>query len=400
MMPRLGANDCPADEIAENKRRGSYYLATVVALITLAVYLPALRNDFVNFDDPIHAYNNLNIRSLNLNFFKWAFTTFDSGIWHPLTWLSHGLDYAVWGLKPLGHHLTSIIIHALNTFLVVLLSIRLLDIRRKHSEDSTFLNKQGMLIAGGVAGLLFGVHPLHVESVAWVAERKDVLCGMFYLLGILSYLEYAQTPSKNVSSWLFNRFYQLSFLFFVLALLSKPMAVSLPVVLLILEWYPLQRIRSFKTLQAAVVEKLPFFALCLISSLVALSAQKAAGAMIQLTDAPLASRALVSIKALMMYLWKMAIPFDLAPLYPYPRYVVLMSFEYLSLIALAGGITLVCIYMAQRQQLWLSLWSFYLITLLPVIGIVQVGSQSMADRYTYLPSLGPFLLIGIASGRI
>jgi len=205
MMPRLGANDCPADEIAENKRRGSYYLATVVALITLAVHLPALRNDFVNFDDPIHAYNNLNIRSLNLNFFKWAFTTFDSGIWHPLTWLSHGLDYAVWGLKPLGHHLTSIIIHALNTFLVVLLSIRLLDIRRKHSEDSTFLNKQGMLIAGGVAGLLFGVHPLHVESVAWVAERKDVLCGMFYLLGILSYLEYAQTPSKNVSSWLFNR---------------------------------------------------------------------------------------------------------------------------------------------------------------------------------------------------
>jgi tetratricopeptide (TPR) repeat protein len=400
MTPHQDSEHTQADEITGNKRRGSYCLAAVIALITLAVYLPALRNDFVNFDDPIHAYSNLNIRTLNLNFFKWAFTTFDSGIWHPLTWLSHGLDYAMWGLKPLGHHLTSIIIHALNTFLVVLLSIRLLDIRKKRSDNSTFLNKQGMLIAGGVAGLLFGLHPLHVESVAWVAERKDVLCGLFYLLGILSYLEHAQTPGKNISSWFFDRFYQLSFFFFVLALLSKPMAVSLPVVLLILEWYPLQRIRSFRTLQSAVVEKLPFFALCLVSSLVALSAQKAAGAMIQLTDAPLATRAVVSIKALMMYLWKMAMPFDLAPFYPYPRYIAPLSFEYLAIIALAGGITFVCIYMAGRRQLWLSLWSFYLITLLPVIGIVQVGTQSMADRYTYLPSLGPFLLIGIASGRV
>jgi tetratricopeptide (TPR) repeat protein len=393
-------------DITLNSNVDSYYFAAFITLITIIIYLPALRNDFVGWDDNIYVYENPSIRLLNFSFFKWSFTTFRGGNWHPLTWLSHGIDYALWGLKPMGHHLTSVIIHAINTFLVTLLGIRLLEMWKERSGGSTFLNEQGMMIAGAVAGLLFGIHPLHVESVAWVAERKDVLCGLFYLLCILTYLKHVCVvckgglEGKSISLWFFDRFYLLSFIFFVLALMSKPMAVSLPLVLLILEWYPLQRIRSVETFRAAFVEKLPFIAFCLIASIVSLSAQKSAVTMMQSTQTPLAARALVSVKALMMYLWQMAMPFNLAPFYPYPHNISLMSFEYLLPIVLVIGITLACTIVARRQKLWLSLWSYYVVTLLPVIGIVQVGKQAMADRYMYLPSLAPFLLVGLVSGRL
>ena len=328
--------------------------------------------------------------------------------WHPLTWISHALDYAVWGLNPLGHHLTNIIFHAVNTFVVVFLMIRLLETRKEpamNSEAPGYLTERAILMAAGITGLLFGLHPLHVESVAWVSERKDLLCALFCLLSTSRYTAYVRTVVDEAAiqesfARFFNRQYLFTLGFFILALLSKPMAVTLPVVLLILDWYPFQRIRSFQAFRQAVVEKFPFFALSLFSSIITILAQRAGGSIRSTEVIPLPIRVLVGAKSLVAYLGKMLWPVDLVPYYPYPEHVSILSFEYLFAIALVIGITAVCIILAKKQKLWFTVWGIYVVTLLPVLGIVQVGNQSMADRYMYLPSLGPFLVMGLTAAWI
>ena len=170
-----------------------FYLTAAVALLTFLVYLPALRNEFVYWDDNLYIFENPFIRSLDATFFRRAFLGFPASNWHPLTWISHAVDYALWGMNPLGHHLTSIILHAINTALVILLAVKLLETARERSTRkgaSSFLNDRTVLIAAGVTGLLFGIHPVHVESVAWVSERKDLLCALFFLLSIMAYTKY------------------------------------------------------------------------------------------------------------------------------------------------------------------------------------------------------------------
>jgi Tfp pilus assembly protein PilF len=195
-----------------------------------------------------------------------------------------------------------------------------------------------------------------------------------------------------------GRSYLLSLLFFILALMSKPMAVSLPFVLLILDWYPFNRIQSMKSLRPVFAEKLPFFALSIASSVLTVLAQKAGGSMELMEFVPLSTKFIVAAKSLIAYLWKMIAPMNLIPYYPYPKDVSFFSLEYFPAIALAVVITVACIVMAKKQRLWLAAWGYYAMTLVPVLGIVQVGGQSMADRYMYLPCLGPFLLIGLAVG--
>jgi tetratricopeptide (TPR) repeat protein len=384
-----------------------YYLAAAVSLLPFVVYLPSLSNDFVNWDDSQYVTENPFIRSVDLAFFKWALLDFYASNWHPLTWISHALDYAIWGLDPMGHHLTNNILHTVNTFLVVLLVVRLIEavLGKQPSSsqvvewlenDSTTqqLNNSTSrftLIAAGTTGLLFGLHPLHVESVAWIAERKDLLCALFYLLSVIMYMSYRSHKTY--------RTYFLTLCFFVLALLSKPMAVSLPVVLLILDWHPFQRIQSLKTLLAVVIEKLPFVALSLISSVLTILAQRAGGAT-ELQPASFSTRLLVAAKSLVVYLWKMIMPLNLIPLYPYPKNVSLLSPEYFLPIVLVAGITVSCLLAVRRQRLWLSCWGYYVVTLVPVLGIIQVGYQSMADRYTYLPSLAPFLVTGLLIAQL
>jgi hypothetical protein len=378
-----------------------YVLAASVGLITFVVYLSALHNEFVGWwDDRMYVYKNPHIRSFNVPFLRWAFFDFYASNWHPLTWISHALDYAIWGLNPMGHHLSNNIIHALNSFLVVVLAIRLLEIYQEgvtRNGTTTFMDRPGILIAGGVTGLLFGLHPVHVESVAWVSERKDLLCALFFLLSGITYTGYvtAGTACEKVVSRFFSRRYLLSLGFFTLALLSKPMAVSLPFVLLILDWYPFKRIHSVKSFRSAFVEKLPFFALSLGSSILTILAQRAGGAMGMMIFVPLSTRLLVAAKTLVAYLWKMLLPTDLIPYYSYPKEVTFFSFKYLSAVILITAVTAACILYARRQKVLLSVWGYYVVTLIPVIGIVQVGEQAMADRYTYLPSLGPFLLTGL-----
>ncbi len=396
------------------------------------VYLPALRNEFVYWDDNLYIFENPNIRSFDAGFFRWAFLGFHVGNWHPLTWISHALDYALWGLNPLGHHLTNIVLHAVNTALVVMLALKLLEFVRERSAQKgtgSFLNNRTILIAAGTTGLLFGIHPVHVESVAWVSERKDLLCALFYLLSIISYVRYARDKGSGVrgqgaegrsegsgdrgqgsgsnikeksgqNKFFTNKNYLLALVFFILALMSKPMAVTLPVVLVILDWYPFGRIWSLRTAWASILEKLPFIILGLVSSIITISAQGAGRAFQTLDFVPLPVRALVAAKSLVAYLGKMLLPLNLLPFYPYPKDVSLFSFEYLSAIGLVIGVTTACVVLARKQKLWLSVWGYYVVTLIPVLGIVQVGGQSMADRYTYLPSLGFFLTAGLGAAWV
>jgi hypothetical protein len=393
----------PSQTMAVQKTKAfKYFLAASVGLVTFAVYLPTLHNDFVGWwDDSVYVYENPHIRFFNAHFLRWAFFDFYASNWHPLTWMSHALDYAIWGLNPMGHHLSNNIIHALNSFLVVVLAIKLLEIYQEgviRNGTTTLMNRQEILIAGGVTGLLFGLHPVHVESVAWVSERKDLLCSLFFLLSGIAYTGYVTTEiaSEKLVSRFSSGWYLLCVGFFALALLSKPMAVSLPLVLLILDWYPFKRILSVKSFLSTLMEKLPFFALSLVSSILTILAQRSGGAMGMMIFEPLSTRLLVAAKALIAYLWKMILPTDLIPYYSYPKKVTIFSPEYLSAAILVIVITAACVLYAKKQKVLLSVWGYYVVTLIPVIGIVQVGSQSMADRYTYLPSLGPFLMAGLS----
>ncbi len=383
-----------------SQRKLIYYTAGLIALFTFAVYLPVLHNDFIlGWDDDDYVINNTHIRTLNAAFLKWAFFDFYASNWHPLTWVSHALDYALWGLNPLGHHLTSIIVHALNTFIVVLLTIKLLDIYQAKiiTEQTTTAGIDEMkLVAGGVTGSLFGIHPLHVESVVWVAERKDLLCAFFFLISLAMYMDYANEPRKRtIKFYSPDRRYLSSLGFFILAILSKPMAVSLPVVMLILDWHPFKRIASSRSFRTCLVEKIPFMVLASVSSVFTVLAQKTAGSMVSIENIPLGPRILVAVKSITVYLWKTIMPFDLIPFYPYPRGVALFSLECLPFIAIVTGITVICLLHTKKEKLWISAWGYFSITLIPVLGIVQVGRQSMADRYMYLPSLGPFFILAL-----
>jgi tetratricopeptide (TPR) repeat protein len=393
-------------EVARTKLSGSlsynnavWGAALLVASITFIVYLPALNNDFVNWDDFTYVSKNHEIRSIDLGFLKWGFTAVVSSNWHPLTMFSHALDYALWGLDPWGHHLTSIIFHSVNTLLVFILVVWLLGYARAGetgiSNDFAGPGKKA-LIAGIVTALLFGIHPVHVESVAWVSERKDVLSAFFFLLSVLAYLRFTSSRDSKRSI-----FYGACLILFAMALMSKPMAVTLPVVLLILDCYPLGRLTLGGGLKGArwlLIEKAPFFVLSLLSSLITLWAQRTGGALTTLEVTPLIVRILVALRAYAFYIYKMVLPIDLAPFYPYPRTVDFFTVEYIGSFILLIVVTSFCLWSVKRGKLFSAVWLYYLVTLIPVIGIIQVGEQAAADRYTYLPSLGPFLLAGLGAG--
>ncbi|HXX80291.1 MAG TPA: hypothetical protein VEI46_01990, partial [Thermodesulfovibrionales bacterium] len=365
-------------------KKSRYYLAGIISLITMLVYLTSLSNQFVNWDDSRYIVKNPHIHPFNLDFFRWVFSEFYASNWHPLTWISHAVDYAIWGLNPLGHHLTNVFFHAGNTFLVVLLSIRLLEMcmdRAVQESGPTLVDGRRTMIVGGMTGLLFGLHPLQVETVAWIAQRKTLLCTLFFLLSILVYSDYVRRrgerrgEEKSSGLFLFDARYMASFVLFILALLSKPMAVSLPAVLLILDWYPFGRIKSLKEMGAAVAEKLPFIACSLISSSLTILAQESGGATKLMELVPFPTRVLVAAKALIMYLWKILLPINLIPFYPYPRNVSLLSPVYFGAVFLVAGMTFVSLLTMKKNRLWLTLWGYYIATLLPVLGLVQVGGQ-------------------------
>ena len=263
-------------ELQSSKNRSLIIYLIFTAVVTCIVYLPSLNNDFVTWDDNIYVYNNEMIRNVNLRLIQWAFASFEASNWHPLTWLSHAFDYALWKLNPIGHHLTSILLHSINALLVTLLTVRLIETLNREKKQSFSLTSEQKVIVGLTTGLLFGIHPLHVESVAWVSERKDVLSTLFFLLSILFYLRYSSRTTGKGPFLFLNKHYRASFISFVLGLLSKPMIVTLPLILLLLDWYPLIRFDRLKSASKTLIEKIPFFICSFASIIVTVIAQRQA----------------------------------------------------------------------------------------------------------------------------
>lgn len=357
----------------------------IAAAITFLVYLPALSNGFVNWDDQRYIYENGLIRSIDFAFLKTIFTTIQVSNWHPLTMLSYAVDFALWGENTLGYHLENVILHAINTFLAGLLAARLVEARGARSSAFVF-------IAALATALLFGLHPMHVESVAWVSERKDVLSGLFFMLSILSYLGYQKKRSLSA--------YILTFVFFVLALMSKPMAVTLPVVLLIIDIFPLER-TSKEGFGKILLEKVPFFGASLLIAIITIVAQGGSGALRSLDTDPLGLRFLTAFRGFVFYLFKLIFPAGLAPYYPSPIERTLANYEYWGAALLLAAITAAAVYAFRKgRKAFPAAWAFFVITLLPVIGIIQVGRQAAADRYIYIPAIALFVLAGVALASI
>lgn len=379
-------------------------LASLIGACTILAYLPALNLGFVNWDDDLYIYQNTHIISSDSRFIPWAFTTFQCGNWHPLTWLSLWMDRFLWGTGPMGFHATNIVLHGLNTALVTILAALLIAATKNtmlREEKGSGLSDRGVMTAAAVTGILFGFHPIHVESVAWISERKDVLCAFFFLMGILTYMKHIRQLPDGIAEGPFShgrssRFYFLTLLFFALSLLSKPMAITFPIVLLILDWHPFGRFERERS-SMILIEKLPFFALSLASSIVTITAQKSTDSISPFSELHLMDRLLVGSQAVVIYLWKMLVPLDLVPFYPYPRDVSFLSVKYIVPYLAIAGIAISCVVLlrSKKGRYWTAAWSYYLVMLLPVLGIIQVGNQSMADRYAYLPSIGPFLLAGL-----
>jgi tetratricopeptide (TPR) repeat protein len=379
-------------------------IAASVAIVTFIVFLPTVQNDFINWDDDSYVYQNPHIRSFDLSLLKWSFT--DTRLmWVPLTKVSHAVVYALWGLNPAGHHLVNVLLHGLNTFLVVILIISLAGHlngtgQKDFPPEKSKAFHLKALVASAVTGLLFGLHPLHVESVAWVTERKDVLYSFFFLLSLLSYLRYVSVSLNRQRSW----YYGLCLLFFSFALLSKAMAVTLPAVLLILDVYPLRRFKievNLKSQLKVLIEKVPFLGLSFVYTIMTMASYAGHGSLGSLEKYTFAQRIYGSFQELIFYLYKMVFPVNLVPLYPYPSKMSFLSLQYIGSFIAVVVITVFCIYSWRKnRQVYLAVWVYYIVTLLPVLGIIQVGKTAGADRYTYLASIGPFLLTGLVTAAV
>jgi protein O-mannosyl-transferase len=343
------------------KPRVDFWISLALFALPLAVYFQVRTFDFVNYDDPDYVTNNEHVRhGLTGDGLVWALTSGDAANWFPVTRISHMLDVLVFGMESGGHHFTGALIHALATLLLF-----------------AFLHlATGDRWPSAAVALIFAVHPLHVESVAWVSERKDVLCAFFWFFTLWAYVRYARRPSLSR--------YTVAVAGFCLGLMSKPMIVTLPFVLLLLDFWPLRRAVSLR-------EKIPFFALSAISAAITVLVQKGSGAVESLATVPPAMRVENALVSYVVYMAKTVWPSHLAVFYPYPADIPLWQ------PVLAGlGILVVSgmAWIGFRKQPWLAAgWLWFLITLLPVIGLVQVGSQARADRYMYVPMVGLLIML-------
>jgi tetratricopeptide (TPR) repeat protein len=341
-------------------------IGLLLFLGTLALYYPALHNEFVNYDDPAYVTANWHVQQgLTSRSVAWAFTSTAEANWHPLTWISHMLDVQLFGLRPEGHHSQSVLWHAVNVVLLFLLL----------AKATGFVGRSA-LVAG-----LFAVHPLNVESVAWVAERKTVLCTFFFLLALAAYGWYANRPRAS-------RYLLVTFLF-ALGLMAKPMVITLPFALLLLDFWPLQRFPG-TPFSKLVLEKIPLLALSAASAAITFYVQRTGGAVGSTVLLPPAMRVGNAIYCYIIYFEKAVWPSRLAVFYPHPE-GSLALWKVLGAAFVLIAISAVVWQLRERRYLLVG-WLWFLGTLAPVIGIVQVGRQAWADRYAYLPLWGLFVI--------
>ena len=349
-------------------------ICTFLALAVFVVFAQTLRHGFVNFDDDLYVYENRHVLTgLAPDAVAWAFTHTHAVNWHPLTWISHMLDVQLYGLQPGGHHLTSVVVHAA---VVVLLFLFL--------REAT-----GAAWPSAFVAAVFGVHPLRVESVAWIAERKDVLSGLFFVLTLRAYVRYVRDPASRSA-------YVAVVALFGLGLMCKPMLITLPLVLLALDYWPLRRFtgqEGISKLRRLVAEKAPLFALAAASCAITLVGTRPT--IRSFEEVPPALRVANAAVSYVAYLAQIVYPVGLAPFYPYSAAGV-TAVRVGGALALLGIVSVSAFLVRRERPYVLVGWLWYLVMLLPVIGIVQVGAQARADRYTYLPHIGVYVVVAWA----
>ncbi len=363
--------------LAANKPWQIAAVCLVLVVVTVFSYRGVRSNDFVTFDDTSYVLENRQVQQgVNLQSVAWAFTTYYASNWHPLTWISHMVDWSLYGNNPSGHHITNVCLHAANSILLFLL----------------LLYMTGYLGRSAMVAFLFALHPAHVESVAWISERKDVLCAFFWLAALLAYAWYVRRPSWKRYIWVVCGF--------ACALMSKPMAVTLPFTLLLLDIWPLRRITFTPETREAwlssiwklCLEKWLLFLMAVLSSIITFFAQRAGGMVIELQSLPLWERLSNAAISYCRYIRIMFWPDPLTAYYYYDATNIRGWAAVLSVIALVL-VTAVCWHFRKQKTYLLVGWLWFLGTLAPVIGIVQVGDQALAERYTYLPFIGLFIAV-------
>jgi len=361
-MPTVPAQDSP-----RNDHRITIAVCIFLTAIIWIVFGQTLGHDFVNFDDDRYVYENPEVsRGLTLGGFKWVLTHSHASLWHPLTTLSHMADCQIYGLKAGGHHFTNVALHNIGAVLLFLV----------------FRAMTGCIWRSAFVAAIFAVHPVRVESVAWIAERKDVLSGVFFMLTLGAYLRYVRAP--NIS-----RYVTMS-IFLACGLMSKATFVTVPLVLLLLDYWPLQRANDFRAWRRMIIEKIPLFALSAAASVATMFAQTVT--MASLEQLPLFPRLKNAAVSLIAYIQQMFWPTDLAVFYPHPH-DQLNIWIVVAAAVLIIAITVVAILVRQKHPAVFVGWFWYLLLLVPVLGIVQVGLQARADRFTYLPHIGMTMLL-------
>jgi hypothetical protein len=358
-------------DLIDNFRRKPILLGALLVVATLLLYGRVTHDEFLGFDDAPYVTKNIHVNTgLRLDNVTWAFTAFHEANWHPLTWLSHMADCQLFGLNPGPPHLVNVALHVVNVLLLFWLLQR----------------ATGAVWRSFFVAALFAAHPLNVETVAWVAQRKSLLCTLFSLLTIAAYGMYIRRPD--------GKKYLIVVAAFALALMSKPMAVTLPLVLLLLDYWPLRRYEELPFRQKWVrlsVEKVPLFLMSAASSAITLLAQRSGGAVADSSALPLSVRLGNAIVSYVAYLGKTVWPANLAVFYPHPQNSLPWS-DVIAAIVILVAITMAVLYFRRARYLAVG-WFLFVITLIPVIGIVQVGRQAMADRYAYLPCIGLFIIV-------
>jgi len=374
-----------------NKHR-CLLICLALALATLAIYWRVHNYDFGSYDDSDYVTDNANVKAgLTYDGIIWAFTTGHAANWHPLTWLSHMLDCQLFGTNAGWHHTTNVLLHIANALLLFAV-LKLMT---------------GAIWRSAFVAALFALHPLHVDSAAWISERKDVLSTLFWMLTMVAYVRYVRRPCTSR--------YLVTLLAFALGLMAKPMLVTLPFVLLLLDYWPLGRFQigpfgecangnaqavtnvqpQWRVVRRLVCEKVPFLALSVMSSVITFIVQRSGGAVSPIEDFPLRARLPNVSVSYVKYIGKMIWPSRLAIYYPHPGYALPIWQAVVAALFLLA-ISVLVILLARRHKYLLVGWFWYLGTLVPVIGLVQIGSQAMADRYTYIPLTGLFIIIAWA----
>jgi len=367
LRPKRGTPTAPQD----SSRAWLFWTSLALVVLNLLIYAPVRQYTFVGFDDPQYVFDNRHVNTgLSVENVAWAFQSGEQGNWHPLTWISHMVDVELFGLEAGGHHLTSVTLHILNTLLLLVLLVGL----------------TGARWPSAVVAALFAVHPMHVESVAWIAERKDVLSTLFWTATLIAYTAWARRPSKGG--------YLAVVGLFAAGLMSKPMVVTLPCVLLLVDMWPLGRIAPTLSPRAwwpLVREKLPLFAMTAAASVVTFVVQGQSGAVRTLEALPVGTRLQTAVMGYQAYISRLFWPRDMAVLYPFPESIPLWQ-----VLSAAGGLAIATAlaFRAATTRPWLTVgWLWFVGVLVPVSGLFQVGSQPFADRFTYIPYTGLFIVL-------